>query len=137
MKLISKYQNQVILCAAVIVGVLFAHYSFDYIVMPLSPTMIIDETMPSETSPVGYEPVEITGMAISEGKEVLCSCKVPMFYEQYVHYPKAWPYSPFNPNSWIGKGTVYLLYIIAAILLYLLVRKIIKLRKRQKEKQDG
>lgn len=100
-----------------IIGCLFfsflAHLSYEYWFIPNSPQMIVDLDVPSQRSPVDYEPVEITGKDPSEGKAIICPCKVDTMYAQYIHYPDNWENSPLNPQSNESKILLYTLYGVA------------------------
>lgn len=112
-----------------------AHLSFQYIVFPNSPQMIIDMDAPSKQSPVGYEPVEMTGKPINEGKVVLCPCKVDTIYAQYIKYPPNWENNPLNPESnesWVLRWSLYSVAICSAGGLGWYINKRIKETKKNK-----
>src|SRR4030042_5987160 len=101
MKIFKRDWFHIVFAFAVIAGSLLAHWSYETVVKSWSPTMIVDMDCPSEVCPLGYEPVELTGLPVEQGVEKMITCNVPVEYTPYIHYPKNWEHSPFNPaNSW-------------------------------------
>lgn len=131
--LVKKYSGYIITFCAIAFGALMAHISWDSVIMPMSPTMIIDMNVPSEVSPLGYEPIEITGA--STGVKKVVTCNVPVEYAPYIHYPKAWDISPMNPQSWVGKFTKYFLYFLLAVVLILFALRIYAIYQERKSRE--
>jgi len=141
MTFLKKYWFHIVFAFAVIGGSLLAHWSYETVVKGWSPTMIVDLSVPSETCPLGYEPVEVTGLDPSLGKVSMITCKVPASYVQYIHYPKNWDKSPFNPaNPW-AQAIKWALYGILAIVIGLLAWRITMIvrarRKANKPSSSG
>ena len=98
--------------------------------------MIVDTDCPSEVCPLGYEPVELTGLPVEQGVEKMLTCRVPIAYAPYVHYPKNWERSPFNPQGEVGQIVKWSLYAILVIVVGLIswrIVHIVKMRKKRKE----
>lgn len=104
------WETLVTICGCLLFAFL-AHLSYEYVFIPNSPQMIIDLDVPSQRSPVDYEPIEITGA--SEGKVVICPCKVDEIYASYVHYPDNWEHNILNPEAKESKIFLYSLYFVA------------------------
>lgn len=131
----KKYWFHVVFAIAILAGALFAHWSYETIVRGWSPTMIVDTSVTSDVNPLGYEPVELTGIPVSQGVEKIVTCRVPISYEQYIHYPKNWDTSPFNPKGSIGQFTKLVLYAVLVIVVSLLtwrIAYILKIRKNRR-----
>ena len=97
--------------------------------------MIVDMDVPSECCPLGYEPVELTDKDPEDGVKKMVSCRVPVVYEPYVHYPENWESNIFNPQSMQGNITKWGLYGVLVIVIGMLVWRIIVIRKKRRAKE--
>ncbi len=131
MKFIHKYWFHIVFAFAILAGALFAHWSYENIVRGWSPTMIVDTSVPSIVNPLGYEPVEVTRLSAEKGVEKIVTCRVPISYEQYIHYPKNWDSSPFNPKGQVGQFTKWGLYGILAVVVGLITWRIVYIIKQR------
>ena len=138
MKFFKRYWFHFVFVFAIVFGVFLAHWSYETVIKDWSPTMIVDLDVPSDTCPLGYEPVELTGKPVEQGVEKMLTCRVPIEYAPYVHYPENWDRSPFNPQGEIGQATKWSLYAILAIVVGLIswrVVTIVKIRKKMRRKR--
>lgn len=136
-KLLRQYWFNIAFAVAIVIGVLVAHWSFTNVVESGSPYMIVDKNSPSDYSPVGYEPVEMTGISIEQGEKIMVSCKVPESYTPYLHYPQNWGTNVLNPDTWQGQSVKYVLFGMLGIVICLLIWRIIMIIKRRKQLMEG
>lgn len=133
MKFLKRYWFPIVFALALIAGSLLAHWSYETIVKDWSPTMIVDLDVPSDCCPLGYEPVELTGKPVEQGVVKIITCKMPIAYAPYIHYPENWERSPFNPQGAVGQATKWSLYAILAVLVGLLTWRIVYIVKMRKK----
>ncbi len=133
MNFFKKYWFHIAFAFAVIAGSLLAHWSYETVIKGWSPTMIVDLDCPSDVCPLGYEPVEITGKPVEQGVERMITCKVPIEYAKYIHYPANWDRSPFNPANPTAQAIKWLLYAILVVLVGLLTWRIVYIVKMRKK----
>jgi hypothetical protein len=133
MKFFKRYWFHFVFVLAIIFGVGMAHWSYETLIKGWSPTMIVDTSVPSDVNPLGYEPVELTGKPVEQGVAKMITCKVPIEYTPYIHYPANWANSPFNPANPVAQAIKWALYAILAVLVGLLgwrIAYIVKMRKK-------
>lgn len=136
MSLIRKYWFYPVLAIAVCLGFFVAHLSYENVVQPNSPYMIVDKDAPSDYCPVGYEPVEMTGKPIEQGEKAMITCEVPESYAKYIHYPENWEQNALNPNATQGQVTKWLLYGILVLMIGFIAWRSVVLYKRNKNKKS-
>jgi len=145
MKKISGTYKAAMYIAAVLVGMfLLGPVSWEYIIKPNGPTVILDLDAPIDAPHAGtaalpfeYWPVEVTGKDPSEGVETAVTCKMPEGWLPYIHYPDNWnKWHPMNPHGVVGPVLVYVLYGILGGSIGLLGWAIWKKRKRLARELD-
>uniref|UniRef100_A0A6M3L920 Uncharacterized protein n=1 Tax=viral metagenome TaxID=1070528 RepID=A0A6M3L920_9ZZZZ len=134
---LKKYWFNILFGVALIIGVGVAHWSFNSLVEPSSPYMIVDKNEPSDYSPVGYEPVEMTGKSFEQGEKVMVSCKVPESYAPYVHYPQNWEGNVMNPDAWQGIALKYGLYSVLVILVCFIIWRVVVIIRKGKVSNEN
>ncbi len=130
----KRYLFYIGFALAIVVGIWLAHLSYTRIVQPSSPYMVVDPSVPSINNPLGYEPVEITGLDPKFGKQMMVTCKMPVGYTEYIHYPPNWQNNVLNPKSWQGQTTKYVLYGILGLVLAFMSWRIVRIVRLRRSK---
>lgn len=130
---VKKYLWYLAIAVAVIFGFGMMHLLFTGVIEPSSPYMIVDKSCESDVCPLGYEPVELTGIPPEQGERVMITCKIPISYQSYVHYPEGWQNNLLNPKTWQGQATKIGLFVFLGMAVCLLVWRIWTIVKKKRK----